>query len=80
MTEPEPATPAAVAKQPWPKSLAEQAQAVRAALSAAPGGMTSDQLARLFVRARVDRVAELLATLVSLGQARELDDGRFVRT
>ena len=36
------------------------------------------QLAKTFLRARVDRVEELLDTLASLGQARELDDGRFV--
>jgi hypothetical protein len=71
--------PAAVKKQPWPKSLAEQAQAVRAALSSSPAGLTPDQLARSFQRARVDRVADLLETLVSLGQAREVADGRYVR-
>jgi hypothetical protein len=74
-----PTAPAAVKKQPWPKSLAEQAQAVRAALSSSPAGLTPDQLARSFQRARVDRVADLLETLVSLGQAREVADGRYVR-
>jgi hypothetical protein len=72
-----PTTPAK--KQPWPKSLAEQAQAVRSALASFPGGMTPGQLARTFHRARVERVAELLETLVSLGQAREVADGRYVR-
>ena len=66
-------------KQPWPKTLPEQAQAVRAALASRPGGLTSDQLARTFVRGQTKRVAELLDTLVSLGQARRLEDGRFVR-
>jgi hypothetical protein len=80
--EPAPIEPAATPakKQPWPKSLAEQAQAVRAALSAYPGGLTPEQLAKTFLRARVDRVSELLETLVSLGQARVTDDGRFVRS
>ncbi len=71
------ATPAT--KAPWPKTLAEQAQAVRAALASQPAGMTAEQLARTFVRGQSKRVAELLETLVSLGQARALDDGRYVR-
>jgi hypothetical protein len=41
--------------------------------------MTAEQLARTFVRGQSKRVAELLDTLVSLGQARALDDGRYVR-
>lgn len=67
------------ARCPWPKSLAEQAQAVRAALGEHPAGLTAEALARLFLRARADRVAEPLQTLVSLGQARALPDGRHVR-
>lgn len=66
------------AKSPWPKSLAEQARAVRAALTSHRGPVTSEQLAKMFLRARSDRVEELLDTLASLGQARELPDGRFV--
>jgi hypothetical protein len=73
-----PATPAK--KAPWPKALAEQAQAVRSALAAHPTGLTPDQLARTFVRARADRVSELLETLASLGQARALGDGHYVRS
>ena len=79
--EPEPALPDATPakKQPWPNSMAEQAQAVRAALSAVPAGMTPAQLAKTFLRGQAKRVSELLDTLVSLGQARELEDGRYVR-
>jgi hypothetical protein len=81
--EPEPAAavtaPGTARKQPWPKSLAEQAQAVRTALATAPAGMTPEQLARTFVRGQARRVSDLLETLVSLGQARALDDGRYVR-
>lgn len=72
------ATPAK--KSPWPKTLPEQAHALRAALAAHPAGLTADALARLFQRAPRARVTELLETLVSLGQARELPDGRFVRS
>jgi hypothetical protein len=81
-TEAEPTTvePAAPAKkQPWPKSLPEQVQAVRAALATNGGGMTPEQLARTFQRGQTKRVSELLETLVSLGQAREVTDGRYVR-
>jgi hypothetical protein len=78
--EPEPAEPTAPAqKQPWPKSLPEQVQAVRAALASNGGGMTPAQLAKTFHRAPVKRVSELLETLVSLGQAREIADGRYVQ-
>lgn len=66
------------AKIPWPKSLAEQAQAVRTALAAQRGPVTPAELAKQFQRARLDRVEDLLDTLVSLGQARDLPDGRFV--
>jgi hypothetical protein len=67
-------------KRPWPKTLAEQAQAVRSALAEHPAGLTPDQLARLFLRARADRVSDLLDALASLGQARAVEDGRYLRT
>jgi len=66
------------AKLPWPKSLPERAQAVKAALAAQRTPVTPEQLAKTFLRARVEGVKELLETLTSLGQARELADGRFV--
>lgn len=65
------------AKAPWPKSLPEQVQAVRAALTAAAGPLTAEVVARTFLRARADKVAELLTTLVALGQAREVEAGSF---
>lgn len=65
-------------KTPWPKTLPERAQAVKAALAAQRAPVTPEQLAKTFVRARVEGVEELLETLASLGQARELADGRFV--
>jgi hypothetical protein len=67
-------------KRPWPKALPEQAQAVRAALAEHPAGLTAEQLARLFLRANTRLVADLLSTLVSLGQARNLEGRRYVRT
>ncbi|MEN8176790.1 MAG: hypothetical protein ABFS23_13575, partial [Pseudomonadota bacterium] len=56
---------------------AEQAQAVRAVLGGAEGPLSADQVARHFSRARSDRVAELLETLASLGQARRQEDGNL---
>ena len=64
-------------KAAWPKSLPEQAQAVRTALAARPAPATAAELAKSFKGAKVDRVAELLATLASLGQARAVDATRF---
>ena len=76
--EEEVATAKAKAKTPWPKTLPERAQAVKAALAAQRAPVTPEQLAKTFLRARVEGVEELLETLASLGQARELRDGRFV--
>lgn len=66
------------AKLAWPKTIPEQASAIRHALAAQAGKVTPKELAKRFSRANVDRVEELLQTLVSLGQARETDDGRYV--
>ncbi|BCS51810.1 class I SAM-dependent DNA methyltransferase [Geobacter sp. SVR] len=65
------------AKTPWPKTLPEQVQGVRAALAAAAGPVTAEALARTFLRARTDKVGELLATLAAIGQAREVDPGTY---
>jgi hypothetical protein len=65
-------------KPQWPTSLPEQAKAVQAALGTLAAPATPEDVAQCFVRARVDRVTELLETLVSLGQSFQLDDGRFV--
>jgi hypothetical protein len=64
-------------KQEWPKTLPEQARALRQMLAAQPGVVTPEQIAKKFMRARIERVEELLQTLVSLGQAREVEAGRF---
>jgi hypothetical protein len=64
-------------KAPWPKSLAEQAKAVRQALTTQPGGQTANQIAKRFLRGKTERISELLETLVSLGQAREVGEGKF---
>jgi hypothetical protein len=66
------------AKLSWPKTIPEQARAIRQALTSQMGGVTSKQLAKSFSRANVDRVEDLLQTLVSLGQARETEEGYYV--
>jgi len=77
----EPESPAINAgKRPWPKTLPEQPQAIRAVLAEHPSGLAPEQLARLFLRANTRLISELLQTLVSLGQARALEGGGYVRT
>jgi len=64
-------------RRPWPRELPEQFKAVRAALAAQGEPAPAEQVAAHFVRARRDRVAEVLDTLVSLGQARDTGRGRY---
>jgi hypothetical protein len=64
-------------KVAWPPGMPEQAKAVRAALSAAGGVVTAEQLSKAFKGARRDRVETLLSTLVSLGQARQVAEGQY---
>lgn len=65
------------AKRPWPKTLPEQASALRAALAAQTELVSAEDLARAFTRARTDAISNLLQTLVSLGLAREVAPGQF---
>jgi hypothetical protein len=65
-------------KRTWPKTLAEQAQAVRTQLTTLAAPTTPEALASTFKGARLDRLTELLETLTSLGQARQLPTGDFV--
>lgn len=69
---------AATAKRSWPKTLAEQAQAVRSALAHVGAPADPALIAAQFKGARIERVADLLATLASLGQARRVDADHFV--
>ena len=66
------------AKAEWPKTLPEQFQALRTALAAYPGPVSPAGLAQGFSRVSRPRVAELLDTLVTLGHARRLADGRYL--
>jgi hypothetical protein len=75
VAKPTKAKPAA--KLAWPKTLAEQAQAVRAALATAAGPADVATLAKTFKGAKIDRLEDILETLASLGQARALPDDRY---
>ena len=80
-TELEPGAAVAVAAGPkpeWPRGLPEQFRAVSAALAARGGPAGAAELAQCFVRAPRVKVGELLETLVDLGQARRLPDGRYL--
>ncbi len=65
-------------KPSWPHALPDQVRVLREALARQSGPVTAAELAKTFARARTDRVEELLRTLVTLGQAREAEGGRFV--
>lgn len=58
--------------------MPEQFQAMRQVLQAIRKPTTAKQIAAGFTGARPARVAELLETLVGLGQARRLESGEFV--
>lgn len=69
---------ALVGAAPWPKSLAEQVAAVRAALARQVGAVSAARLKAEFKNVRENRVEEILQALVALGQARTTEDGRYV--
>ena len=64
-------------KAKWPAALPEQMRLVRGALDGAGQALSAEQVAAAFKGARRKRVDELLETLVSVGQARTTEDGRF---
>jgi hypothetical protein len=66
------------AKKPaWPKDLVGQVSSVRALLASAPTPTKPAEVAASFKGARSEKVADLLAALEALGQARKLDGDRF---
>ena len=71
------AATAKAAKLAWPKTLPEQAQAVRAALASRAAPASAEELAKAFKGAKLDRVRDLLETLGALGQVRRLNGERF---
>ncbi len=68
---------AAAGQAAWPKSLPDQVQALRAALTDLERPATPEELARRFKRARRREVQGLLETLAALNHARETE-GRYI--
>ena len=68
----------APAKAAWPKKLPEQVATVRQSLQDHKGPTTSEAIATRFKSVKAETVEELLDTLVLIGQARLLPDGRYV--
>jgi hypothetical protein len=62
--------------RPWPTRVPEQFVALRAAVAGQPA--TPADVARQFVKAPRGRMKEMLEALVAMGQAREIEGGRFV--
>jgi hypothetical protein len=58
----------------WPSALGEQLTALRGALAARTGGLTAEEVARLFKNARRDVVRRHLQTLEELGVLVGFDD------
>jgi hypothetical protein len=61
----------------WPKTLPDQVRVLRDLLAAQSAPVTAKILAKSLLRAREDKVEELLQTLVTLGQARQAGDGKY---
>jgi hypothetical protein len=68
---------APAARQSWPRDLPDQFKAVRAVLALETAPAAAAEIATRFRHARHDRVAAVLETLVSLGQARRAASGRY---
>jgi hypothetical protein len=73
-----PAAAAKRKKQPWPKSLPERMVAIQSALNQHDGPAEPKDIAAYYTRAKRADVEEMLATLVAIGNVRQLEDGRFV--
>ena len=67
---------ATVEKAPWPKTMPEQFAAIQDVL-AELGEASPEQIARKFKRARTTAVQPLLESLVALGQAEQIEGGKY---
>ena len=72
-----PAKPAKPTKADWPATLPERIRAVRHALTTHNKPATAADIASQFSRANKANVAELLETLVAVGQARVTAGGEY---
>ena len=77
-TKPPTKTKEPAKKLPLPEKLPEQVLAIRQQLSTASKPLTAHDMAKLFTRAKADRIEELLQSLVILGSARQVDGNKFV--
>ena len=77
-TKPPTKTKESAKKLPLPDKLPEQVLAIRQQLSTASKPLTAADMAKLFTRAKADRIEELLQSLVILGSARQVDGNKFV--
>jgi hypothetical protein len=66
-----------VDKSRWPKDLSEQARVIHAALAMAGAPVSPRELAARFKGVRLQRLEQLLETLVTLGRARAVGENRF---
>ena len=69
--------PAKPSKADWPTTLPERIRAVRQALTTHAKPATAADIAAQFSRANKSHVAELLETLVAVGQARVTAGGEY---
>ena len=79
-TAPPPTTPTAKDRHPWPATLPEQVAAVARVLAEARAPLAEADLAARFTGKGPwkKRLPQLLDTLVALGRARVLEDGRWM--
>jgi hypothetical protein len=78
MDTPAAARAAAAPRRPWPRSGPEQARAALEALQELNAPAAPEELAAAFSHAHRGRLARLLDAMAVLGQARKLDNGRFL--
>ncbi len=66
-----------IERRAWPSNLSEKVGAIRGVLASHRRPMDPAAVSRHFMRARSQEIREILETLVSLGQARQVE-GRFI--
>jgi hypothetical protein len=71
-------TPGAAGPREWPKTMIGQVRAALAVLAAHPEGLTAEQLARSFRRARGVRALDVLDVLIEVGKVRGDGTGRYI--
>lgn len=67
-----------VTKRVWPRAMPEQVRVLHECLVEVARPVTASELAKLFLRAPVGRVDEVLQALVAVGKARSVGNGRYM--